>query len=187
MSFKQTVENNIIVFFLGTLALGFATGWGAFSAIQFATGQTSISIDRLKQLEGPEAQDKRALLNRVQELELERLALQQALQTNRPTTGNYVRNVVISPASPAELKVGEQITVKFDYVLTGGERANVWAIGDGPTTYSGSSELTGSGTAERHITGQRPGKVTSVRLSMSGKDGHELYEMQIPVEFTFRR
>lgn len=186
MAFKQAVEEHIAIFFLGTLAIGFAAGWGAFSAIQLATGHTSISIDRLKQLEGPDAQDKKALLVKLQELEIERASLQQQLQTNRPTTGNYVRNVVLSPASPAVLKVGSSITVKFDYVLTKGESASIWAKGDGPTQYNGASPVTGFGSEEREITGLRPGKVSEVEISMGARDGESLYKMTLPVDYTFK-
>jgi hypothetical protein len=157
MSLNQTIEDHIVLFFLGTLAIGFTAGWGAFSAIQLATGHTSISVDRLRQLEGPEAQEKKALLDKLGDLETELALLQQQLLTNRPKTGNYVRNIVVEPSSPAELKVGAGIKVKFDYVLSKGDSATIWAKGDGPTSYKPASPVTGFGTDERGITGLRPG------------------------------
>lgn len=173
MSFKQSIENNIGFFFLGTLVTGFACGWGAYIAIQAATGQTSISIDRLKQLENPVTIDKNSLRTKVEELELERADLLRRLARNRPTTGNYVHNVVITPTSPAVLSIGSAITVKFDYVLAEGEKARIWARGDGPTQYYGAHPVSGVGTEERKIHGLRAGKVREVTINMGSTDGGE--------------
>lgn len=185
MSFKQAIENHIGLFFLGTLAIGFASGWGAFSAIQLASGHTSISVDRLKQLESSDAQDKRKLLARQEELEIEQAKLQQRLAINRPITGNYVRNIILSPPSPAILKVGTRIEVKFDYVLTKGEIAHIWVMADN-ASYEGASPVTGSGTSQRGINLNAPGKLSEITFHMASSDGTTLYEMKIPVEYLFK-
>jgi hypothetical protein len=186
MSFKEAIENHIALFFLGTLTVGFASGWGAYRAIQIATGQTSISIDRLKELERPVTVDKNALQTKVEELELERNDLLKRLARNRPTTGNYVHNVVITPTSPAVLGIGSAITVRFDYVLAKDEQASIWAWADGPTQYYGAAPVSGTGTEEAQITGQRAGKVREVTIRMGSTDGETLYEMKLPVDFTFK-
>ena len=186
MSFKQALEDHIAIFFLGTLATGFLSGWGAFSAIQFATNRTSISIERLKQLEGPDAIEKKTLQTRIEELELERNSLLQQLAVNRPKTGNYVRNVILTPKSPAVLPIGARIKVKYDYVLTKGEEADIWARGDGSNWYSASSPVSGSGTDERELGCNKAGKVREVTISMCGKDGCDLYNMTLPVDYTFK-
>ena len=188
MGLKQAVEDHIVLFILGTLAAGFVSGWSAFSAIQVASGRTSISIDRLRQLEAPNTQDKKALIARVQELELERADLQKRLLSNRPSTGNYARGVIVSPPSPAELKIGTPIKVKFDYVLAQGQSAMAWATAEGSAhfTHSGSGLLTGSGTEERHITGGSAGTVTTIAISISATNGEVLYRMTLPVEYVFK-
>src|SRR6266851_2393620 len=189
MSFRQGIENNIVLFFLGTLATGFGCGWGAYWGIQSATGLTSISIDRLKELERPVDKrpvDKNVLESRIKELEGERDNLLQRLASNRPTTGNYVRNVVFTPTSPAVIAVGSNITVRFDYVLVKDEKARIWASGDGPSLYYGSALVSGAGTEERQLTAERAGKMREVIIRMQNVDGETLYEMKLPVDFTFK-
>jgi hypothetical protein len=185
MGLRQTVEENIVVFFVGTLVAGFIAGWSALSGLQAATGHTAISIDRLKELEGPAAQEKKGLLEKIGDLEMERASLLQRLKTNRPSTGNYVLDLVLSPPSPASLRVGDHITVRFLYVLNKGEEASIWATADGPVEYYGASPVTGSGTDERELKGQRPGKVKEVEITMGTPDGETLYVMKFPVDYTF--
>lgn len=187
MSLRETAERNIGLFVLGTLAAGFAAGWGAYGAVQSVAGRTSISIERLQQLERTENQDKKSLQARIEELEAERAALRRQLLVNRPTTGNYIHNIHLDPASPATIKTGEDILVSFDYVLNPGERAHIWAEGEGttPILFEGSPLVEGSGSDSRYITGKRPGKITTIIITMKTDDDVLLHQVSIPVDYTY--
>jgi hypothetical protein len=186
MNLKKSVDEHPGIFFLATLAVGFVAGWGAYSAIQLASGHTSITLDRLKQLEGTDAQDKKALLAKVAELELDRANLVKTLEVNRPTTGNYLRNIAITPKSPAELKIGSDIAIAFDYVLNKGETAHIYAMAIGIVGY-GVSPVSGAGTLSRRLTGKKAVKVSKIKLEiLSNIDGSQLYVMEVPVEYTFK-
>jgi hypothetical protein len=51
MSLRERIENNIIVFLLGSSFTAFGAGWGAHIELQHAYGMTLISADHLKLLD----------------------------------------------------------------------------------------------------------------------------------------
>ncbi|RYU58538.1 hypothetical protein EWI61_10200 [Methylolobus aquaticus] len=56
MSFKQTVEENVVIWLLGMLALGFGAGFGAYRTILEVSDQTTILKTRKADLESKEEQ-----------------------------------------------------------------------------------------------------------------------------------
>jgi TolA-binding protein len=215
MSLKETVENNIIVFLLGALVTGFGTGWAGYVGVQHASGMTPISTehlnlleDRIKQSEGQakkwEDQNKQledqvkqledqAVLNSdtkstVQQLKSERADLQRRLLQNRRPGQNYVTNVSLSPASPAVLKVHDQVVVKFDYVFAKGENGDIYAIpkADVHATYEASFILEGTGSNSRFVYLTSAGRITAITIHMDSVSGEELYSMTIPVTYIYK-
>jgi hypothetical protein len=187
-SFKQTVENNIIVFLFAALVTGFGTGWGAYIAIQRASDLTPISSEHLKQLEklAAENNDPR---EKVQQLESERADLQSQLLKNRPVGGNYVANISLSPVSPAVLKAHDPVIVKFDYVFARGTKGYIYAqVDDGSVSsqFEGSALREGAGSDSRYVLLMSSGRITAIEIRMVAEDGEDLYSMTLPVKYTYK-
>lgn len=198
------IKNHPVIFYLTFFLAAFAMGWGAHIAIQAAAGLVSIPADKAKLIDSYESvvkerdklvQREIQLLDapgypaRILALEAERDQLRKEILLNQQTKGALISNITLLPASPAILKVGEDIIVDFEYSIPKGVKAGIWALpldsSDLQGSYAGSEQLEGTGRARRNFTVRRAGKLTRIHVYASGDTG-TLYEIQIPVNYIFR-
>lgn len=181
MGLRQTIEENSVVFFLGALITGFIAGWAAYGGVQSASGLSAVPADKAKLLNGD-------TVERLQQAESDRAKLQKQLLQNRPTGGTYVSNIVLSPRSPGVLASEEHVVVDFDYVVAQGQKASIYAEPNGTANggYQPSPHLEGSGHTSRYVLLNGPGKMQSISIRMLAEDGQSLYEMSVPVDFTYQ-
>lgn len=133
-TYKGITERSVL-YNAGLVAvLAFGAGWGAYLAVQKASGRVDVSVEHLKALEERAKLGKETILyendllqGRIEELEKERTVLNQTLLANIPKGESYVTKVALSPASPATLKIHEPVNVQFEYVVAEGRRASIFA------------------------------------------------------------
>ena len=61
-SLKERVENNLAVFFLGALLVGFLSGVGAYEATLRISGRTTVALETLRSLEAKPSQPSQRFL-----------------------------------------------------------------------------------------------------------------------------
>ena len=182
MSLRNTLEDNVVIFFVGALLSGFVTGWGAHVTIQNAAGLTPVPSWKAKLLDGD-------MPDRLVKAEGEVITLRKQLQQNLPTGNTYVSNIVVSPPSPGQLSVQDHVVVDFDYVVAPGRTARIFAE-QLDSTASGSFQpsplVQGAGHASRYFELDSPGMVKSFSVRVQAPDGENLYKMSVPVDFTYK-
>lgn len=111
--------------------------------------------------------------------------------------GVTMSRIEFSPAPPAKIVPGENISIGFNYRLEGARTARIWArpvhSGSGACAYgaSGSPELTGSGRGQQRFSmtgsGCRNHRITGVRFSVQpDNDSSRADEVIVPVSYSFR-
>ena len=209
MTDKLIFESKTVRSILAALATGFAAGWGAYYAVQSASGRVSISVDRLKELEGrpaisnemvEELQNrakigKEAVLDenemlraRLAELKREQKKLQTKLLKNTPIGTSYVRNITLTPPSPATLRVGDQVEVSFDFKIAEERSAiiRVVSMGEGRYSYSYNSRLqSGVGRDEHTVSRDSVSEVNELQINIDDVDV-SLYQLSLPVQYKWK-
>jgi hypothetical protein len=221
IKYKKVTENSVIFNILVVAVLAFMAGWGGHVAVQHASGRVDISAEYLKNLEDRTRLGKESILHendllqaRIQELEIERVTLNQTLLENTPRGKSYITKVSLSPHSPAALKVDEKITVTFDYVIADGKRAYLYVRDFTPvkithkvpisndskktatvvmttvqdTSFEATASMSGKGTTSRRLSLGKVGEIRQIAIRMIDDDtkGELLHEMMLPVQYTFK-
>ncbi len=111
--------------------------------------------------------------------------------------GVTLSDIQLSPAPPARIVPGENISISFSYRLDAAQTAHVWArpvhSGTGACSYgaSGSPELTGAGRGSQRFAmngnGCQNHEITGIRFSVQPDDDRDRADQVIvPVKYTFR-
>lgn len=103
---------------------------------------------------------------------------------------NTIRNISMTPSSPAQLEIGSQVAVSFDYEMSNSEGFRVWAVAysQGMPGASQGSPLhpAGEGSLQRVFAVNQERVVDEVRVVATNPDQSEtFFETFIPVDYVF--
>lgn len=102
--------------------------------------------------------------------------------------GSEITGVKVSIPSPAVLQAGTRIDVDLSYAINTEEGLDIWVIPETEAnmTYEGTTgKQVGTGVVSKHFTVIDPGKLTSVRLVMKNAASQTVYELRVPVDYTY--
>lgn len=127
MGLKENIENNVVVWLLGTLAVGFGAGFGAYGTI--------LQVSDLTTITRAEKADLERAVSRVTEMEtaLDKL---KGFQGAPPKAGNFVLTSGLSANRPVDrlstARIGSDVVFFVQWVgLTpGGFYAQTWELRD---------------------------------------------------------
>lgn len=174
MNIRRAIENNIATALFTVAVAGFSAGWFSYSAVQNASGLESIPGYSLRELEKRASLGKEDLIlankllnEKIDELNEHIDHMHHVMLSNR-YDGNVIKisNVRLDPPSPAKLKVGSTITIKFSYEVGKGEKVDL-LVRAGRLSSSKShgiyyEGLTGSGEAKIKLAVQNAGDVNEI-------------------------
>ena len=103
---------------------------------------------------------------------------------------NTIRNISMTPSSPAQLEIGSEVAVSFDYEMSNSEGFRVWAVAysQGMPGASQGSPLhpAGEGSLQRVFAVNQERVVDEVRVVATNPDQSEtFFETFIPVDYVF--
>lgn len=213
MSLKQHVENNSIAYVITVAATAFAAGWGAHLGVQQASGQASIAVERIKQLDDFDS-ERRALNIRVAALEAEnaelvarrprepltktdrvlenataRVEAQKLVRTHEEPHQFPITISDVTFTAPGGFKIGERIIATFTQIIKPGNAMQIWVLPSKDSTidytYEPSSQITKSGVITRYIVIKGAGVISGLVVQVAhGEERAKILDIPLSVRVT---